>query len=325
MDKTKSWTTFKIIGVAFLAVILLTAAAMLAGFLDYQKIKNVAGIFFIESTSPKYLLEKMRLAERQDDKVRVLIVPGHEPNYGGAEYRKIKEREVNLEIANKIFDLLSEDYRFKVYRTRDNNGWSIFLKDYFDNNMDKISLWKYENLRIMKRLMSSGKISSAENPVYHNNAAMSVADRLYGINKWANENKIDIVLHVHINDVPRKNVSKPGSFSGIAIYIPEKQYSNSRASKWVANYVLQALGEDFPTSNLPQEQIGVIEDQDLIAIGRYNTLDPVSMLVEYGYIYEPSFNDPSIKQEKIDQMAKDTVNGIINALTETSTKELGVK
>ena len=34
---------------------------------------------------------------------------------------------------------------------------------------------------------------------------------------------------------------------------------------------------------------GVVEDQELIAIGSFNTLNPIGLLIEYGYIYESQF------------------------------------
>jgi len=38
-------------------------------------------------------------------------------------------------------------------------------------------------------------------------------------------------------------------------------------------------------SNISGENRGIIEDQKLIAIGAYNTLDPAVLFMEYGYIH----------------------------------------
>jgi len=41
----------------------------------------------------------------------------------------------------------------------------------------------------------------------------------------------------------------------------------------------------------------LIEDQQLIALGRYNTSDTASLLIEYGYIYESKLADETGREQ----------------------------
>jgi N-acetylmuramoyl-L-alanine amidase len=117
---------------------------------------------------------------------------------------------------------------------------------------------------------------------------------------------------VHFNDYPQRKKSSPGDYSGFSIYVPEQQYSNSRSSREIAAQVSKQLGTYYPESNMPKEGSGVVEDQDLIAIGSFNTLDPASLLIEYGYIYEPQFLNPVIRSKVIEDLATQTYVGIHN-------------
>ncbi len=56
--------------------------------------------------------------------------------------------------------------------------------------------------------------------------------------------------------------------------------------------------------------MGVVEEQELIAIGTYNTLEAPSMLIEYGYIYEPQFADPAVRESTLKDLAFQTYLGI---------------
>jgi hypothetical protein len=48
----------------------------------------------------------------------------------------------------------------------------------------------------------------------------------------------------------------------------------------------------------------------LIAVGAYNSIDAASMLIEYGYIYEPQFNNPEIYDMAIKDLAFQTYLGL---------------
>ena len=56
----------------------------------------------------------------------------------------------------------------------------------------------------------------------------------------------------------------------------------------------------------------MIEDQELIAIGRYNTSDSLSALIEYAYIYEPFMQDKEKRDDFINEAASSTAKAVNN-------------
>jgi N-acetylmuramoyl-L-alanine amidase len=281
-----------------------------------------AAVFFTPSITVSDLKDKYFVAgenyrdekgkKKEGDKVRVLIVPGHEPNYGGAEYKTLKEREMVAELSAYLLEFLKLNDKYEVFVTRDSNNWNSELKSYFDSSWDEIVAFTGTQKSEMIRLINSGEIKTYTSGVEHNNAPANVALRLYGVNKWANENDMDIVIHLHFNDYPRRSHSKPGVYSGFVIYVPESQYSNSEATRVVAEAINKRLSKYYPTSSLPKEGNGqgISETQELIAIGSYNSVDAASMLVEYGYIYEPIFANDMVRKFTLSDMAFQTYLGL---------------
>lgn len=254
---------------------------------------------------------KYKQAEKSDaPKVRILLMPGHEPGFGGAEYRDLKEREMNVELVKKIQNIFENDPHFEIIVPRDNDNWAPEFSKYFTERWSDIVDFQTGQKEEMIRLLGNGGLSKVQNGVVHNKVPGEVALRLYGINKWVNDNNVDIAIHVHFNDYPRGNQSSPGDYTGFAIYVPENQYSNSKTSKTVADSIQLRLGKYFTTSNLPKESGGVVEEQELIAIGSYNTVDAPSMLIEYGYIYEPQFKNSFIRDVALSDLAEATYMGV---------------
>ncbi|MBP9701781.1 MAG: N-acetylmuramoyl-L-alanine amidase [Candidatus Pacebacteria bacterium] len=271
---------------------------------------NQAGVFFVQSITVSDLKTTYKKAENRRDKVKVLLVAGHEPHYGGTQYGGLKERDVAVDLAEEIKKLLDKKSEYKVFVSRDKEKWNPDLENYFIKNWETITPWKDAYQREMVRLFNTGQVKQVTDGVLHNDAPPDVARRLYGINKWVNENGLDIVIHIHFNDYPRKKLSNPGVYKGFAIYIPEGQYSNAEATKAVAEKIHSRLSKSFSPSNLPKENAGLVEDQELVAIGRHNTVDAVSLLIEYAYIYEPWLHDPALREKNIKQMALDTYLGL---------------
>ncbi len=244
------------------------------------------------------------------DKVRILIVPGHEPNYGGAEYGALKERDMNRELAQDLATYLKSNTHYEVFVTRDGNEWSEPFADYFKNNWQDIIDWQKASAEDMVHRISVGQATVPVTTVYHNKAPDNVAYRLYGISKWANENDIDIMVHIHFNDAPGHGSRTPGDHTGFAIYIPEHQYANSTTSKGIAETVFKRLIKYNPVSDLSGESTGIIEDPDLIALGAHDTSDAASMLIEYGYIYEPQFLNATTRDLALKDLAFQTYLGL---------------
>lgn len=284
-------------------------------------VKNfIASVFFADSTTTEALKEHYSLAQKTNSKIKLIIVPGHDDESGGTEFRGIKEAKINLELALVLAELLKNNNRLEVALVRDKNGYNPIFSDYFNKERESIKEFSKKQKETMSELIRAGDVYSVEG-VIHNSAPAETVLKLYGINKWANENAADIVIHIHFNDDPTRNRNreKEGKYSGFAIYVPEAQYSNAKASRAVAEPIFNQLAKFYPVSDLLQEQYGIVEDQKLIAVGAHNTLDSVGMLIEYGYIYEPQFLNEKIRKSVIKELALQTYIGIINFF-DTETK-----
>lgn len=242
--------------------------------------------------------------------VRVLLVPGHEPYFGGAEFVGLFERDMTVELAQNLKEQLEKNPRYKVFVTRDNYAWNPDFAIYFEKHWNDIVAWKEDSRNHFKQLVALGTVTETVSPMKHNSASADVATRLYAINKWSNENNIDIVIHIHFNDNPRKDTSRPGEHSGISVYVPAGQYGNSTTTKIIADSIFNRLTKYNPQSDFPGEIEGVIHSPELIAIGANNTVGAASLLVEYGYIYEPQFKDSHVRSMAIKDLAFQTYLGL---------------
>ncbi|MFA5840956.1 MAG: N-acetylmuramoyl-L-alanine amidase [Candidatus Paceibacterota bacterium] len=245
--------------------------------------------------------------------IKILLVPGHDDEVWGAKYRNVKEADMNLAVATQIYNLLKKDKRFDVYVTRDNNGYTKDFADYFPAQRDKILAFEQNAKKIMNSNISSGNFVQKENAPHHT-VSEDIALRLYGFNKWANENKIDAVVHFHFNDYPRSNSQKIGKYKGFAIYMPDGQFVNSRESGQLAANIFTQLHKKYASSDWKPEAGGLVPDQKLIAIGANNTLNASvrSVLIEYGYVYEKKFRTKAARLSAYKNMASLTSTGIKN-------------
>ncbi|MEK7552708.1 MAG: N-acetylmuramoyl-L-alanine amidase, partial [Patescibacteria group bacterium] len=228
-----------------------------------------------------------------------------------AQFGRLKESDLPLALGRELARYLSADGHFQVFSTRDwatGRYWPEF-EDYFSREADAIRSFR-SNLRSrFASLVSAGAVAE-KSVVDHNFARDEVAIRLYGINKWANERDIDLVIHLHFNDYPGRPRAKRGRYRGFSIYVPEQQLPNHFLSKGVAEAVQQKLALISPVSNFPLESAGVIEDQELIAVGANASRVGGSLLIEYGYIYEAQFTNPVWRDQLLDKFAWQTAVGI---------------
>ena len=245
-------------------------------------------------------------------KVNVLIVPGHEPDFGGTEFGKIKERDLNVMLADDLKGFLNSTGHYNITETRSYHSWGPEFSSYFKDSWKSIGEWEKASFKENAQLISIGAIKHTPSKVYHNKAPQNVATRLFGITKWANENDIDITIHIHFNDEAERSAGAAGTHSGFAIYVPAKQYSNSTTTKAVAESIFKQLSKYNPVSDLAGESSGIIDESSLIAIGKNNTANSASLLIEYGYIYEPQFNDPAVRDLAIKDLAYQTYLGLEN-------------
>lgn len=247
--------------------------------------------------------------------VKILLVPGHDNEVWGAQYGNIKEADMNLNLANRIYNILKKDKRFQIHITRkiggQAGGYTKEFADYFANNAEAIGAFKENAKALTQEKIKDGSFVEKENPP-HNDASADTAIKLYGINKWANENKMDAVIHVHFNDYPRATKWEKGIHKGFAVYKPEEQMMNSKGSSDLAQKIFTQMRKKYATSTYEEEKGGLIPDQSLIALGSNGTLLPSvrSILIEYGYIYR--FPTKKSRFSAYDSMASLTATGVKN-------------
>ena len=243
-------------------------------------------------------------------KVRILIVPGHQPSVGGTEFGGVYERDVVFDIAGVLATMLAQNPHYDVMVARTKTAWNPILQSYFDTHALEIETFQQSQKLQMTNYLENGSILPAADQVYHNSAPSLAALQLYGINKWASENNYGIILHLHINDYAGRRIRAAGTYDGFTIYVPDYQYSNAEASKAIGETIAARLNAYHATSTLPREDVGVVEDQELIAIGSNNSADAAALLIEYGYIYEPQFQEPSVRLVAVADYAYQTYLGL---------------
>lgn len=241
--------------------------------------------------------------------VRILLVPGHDDASWGAQYGNVKEADMNLVLATKLYNILKADKRFQIWITRNSIGYTPTFAAYLESNYKDIQYFMKVYKELNQEKLDAGVIIEREG-VPHNTAATDMATVLYGINRWADENLIDAVIHIHFNDYPRSNAWEKGEYKGFAIYYPEAQLENSDISQALGKKIFTELRKKYITSTYPPEAGGLIADQDLIAMGARNTLFPGvrSVLIEYGYIYR--FGDRTFRHQFYTSAANLTATGI---------------
>lgn len=264
----------------------------------------------VAAVTPNDLVTKYRLANVTGTKVNVLIVPGHDDEYSGTEFGDIRESDVVVAIGQYLYDYLKTDTRLNVQISRTQTGYTPTFKNYFESNREEILQFISTSRAAYKNKISSGQIKSVES-VPHNTAPDKVAIRLYGINKWANENNIDIILHLHVNDAGGRVWGQPGQYTGVSVYIPEGQFTHAPTSAVLGEAIYSELILKNKKSNYPPEANGLLEDQDLIAVGSNGTLTNAAVaLIEYGYIYEPQFTNLDIQETVTKDFAHQTFLGL---------------
>lgn len=271
-----------------------------------------ASAFFVPSISTNDIQKTYVRASRdgRQQPVRVLLVPGHDPDAGGTEYNGLYERDMVVDIADRVAEYLRAENGYEIMIARSKKRWDPVLDNYFTTQADAIDAFTQSQSALMKKYVQTGAVSAQTNKVYHNRANPRTTRELYGLNKWASENDYHIVVHLHLNDDPERRANRAGQYSGYAVYVPHHEYSNAEASRDLGLAIAGALSVHHATSTLPKEDQGVVEDQDLIALGSKNTLDGVGVLVEYGYIYEPQFQNASARAQALDEYAYATALGI---------------
>ncbi len=263
---------------------------------------------FTVKAAPKTIAAVSATSSAGDNqkKIRILIVPGHEPNDGGTNFENLYERDLMVPISQDLEQFLDTNKNYQAFITRGTQAWNPTFTDYFQNEWNQIVAWE----QAAKKTMAFNIASNEVDPEIHNNTDIDVAMRLYGITKWSNENNIDLMLHLHLNNYPNSPKTTAGKYSGMVMYVPASEYANSGSSKAIADAIFKRLSLYNPIDNLPVESSGLIEDPELIALGANNTSKAASILIEYDYIYEPQFVNPEVRSIAFKDLAYQTYLGL---------------
>ena len=183
------------------------------------------------------------------------------------------------------------------------------LKIYFLFWFNEINDFIYDSKNLTANLIQTFSFEPNQK-IKHNKADSDTVFKLYGLNKWANENDNDLVIHIHFNDYPRKNKKVAGKYQGYSVYIPEKQLPNHIESQKFAEIVSEEMSKYFSSSNLKIEEGVIMESQELIAVGANNTLSVPSVLIEYSYIYEDFLQSENEKDLAMKNMVLATKTAI---------------
>ena len=242
--------------------------------------------------------------------LKILVVPGHDDeSSSGAEFRGLREKDLNLTLGKALAKFLSLDPKLSVTLLRDENGFRKDFQEYLKSHAAEIDVFRKERRSTASQLRKEG-LFQRRTVVSHNRAPADDIQKLYGINKWADELGFDLLVHIHFNDHPDHFQNSPGKYTGLAIYIPEKQLVNNNASLGIARSVLSAISQYFPISDYKKERTGLVEDQELIAVGANNSLKAASILIEYGYIYESQFTGSKVREAALRELAYQTYRGL---------------
>ncbi|MEK7621652.1 MAG: N-acetylmuramoyl-L-alanine amidase [Patescibacteria group bacterium] len=277
---------------------------------DYPlAIEHLTSQVFRETVTPESLRD--RYAAKS---FTILLIPGHDRDYSGAIYGGLREADLTLALAAKLKADLERSGIGRVITTRDlvTGEYEPEFATYFAEEREEINSFRSQLRNKFASLLTTGEITPPDQIVHHNFAPAEVATRLYGINRWANDNGVDLTLHIHFNDYPGRRGA--GKYNGFSIYIPERQLPNARASRDLALAVQRELGLIASISNFPGEVGSPIEDQELIAVGANGSRLSASFLVEYGYLAEAQFQNWVIREPILAELSRRTVRGLAQYL-----------
>jgi len=99
---------------------------------------SLATAFLNKAITVTQLHDKYNSASNGISKVRILLVPGHEPNFGGTEYGNLKERDMTVELAGYLKDFFKMNNHYDIVVSRNKIGWNADLQRYFDSNWNHI-------------------------------------------------------------------------------------------------------------------------------------------------------------------------------------------
>lgn len=252
--------------------------------------------------------------------IRILLVPGHDDRFSGAEINGRTEASMNLEMSEVLSSYLSQDKQLEVTLSRDSNGYNRNLLEYINNHKEQIWTDMLSKKAFTTSSIEKGELTLTEQ-VPHVTAVDDVALILYGINAWSTSEHFDLIVHIHFNDYGFRYNDKKPKYSGFSIYTPSHELLNATTSSYLAEAIGKRMKLTFIPSNQPSEESimtsnGVIPDFYLIAMGAHKTADTPRVLVEYSYIYEDHLKE-NLFTISAQTFARATTYGIHDFLLDT--------
>ena len=241
-------------------------------------------------------LNKTNNIKLKNNKIKILIDPGHNAatkgNVGWLGY----EYYMTLRLAKQLTAILDEDDRFEYLLSRDGDYYSRPIKEYMTNNYEKL-LGIYDT-----------KVKHNNNNRIENLTKYQTIE-LYAIRNYAIYNNYDLLLSLHFDYMPYTNrraktegfhvIVSPynGEFNAsmqIANKISEKMKENYKVSPTIAfdRYIPETVWNFYDRNNLIREGISI---RGLIVLGdefefEYNKKnfikDVPSVVVEAGFIHD---------------------------------------
>ncbi len=265
-------------------------------------------IFYSNSAySPEIQNQTFAQSQIVAKKIKIVVVAGHDNSTWGAKFMGVKEVELNRILADYLYDFLKNDPLFEPTKNQENGDYIPELAQYFKDNEAKIVAYRKERRETFDKKEIGLDIN--EDEMIHNEVTEDVANNLYGTSMWAEEKYFDVMIHIHFNDYPGRPKDKAGKYRGFVVYSPSKYLKNGEKSIPLARAIYDELAKFQPKSNLPVEKDGLIESNELIALGARNSLSVPSVLIEYAYIAEPRLQGVG-REAVIKDMAYQTYVGI---------------
>ncbi len=119
----------------------------------------LGGIFFTDSITEGGLKEIFSRAKRGGGTIKILIVPGHDDEVWGTEYRGLREADLTRLVGKELADFLRNDPAFTVILTRDEGGYTPDLATYFKEESEQIKEFRGRNVGITDIAARSGAIA----------------------------------------------------------------------------------------------------------------------------------------------------------------------
>lgn len=279
--------------------------------------------FAASSLFPNIINQEQIKVKFAEGTLKTLLIPGHNNYSPGAIYKDVKEADLTVSLSYRLADLLRDEGVY-VLITRDENGeYARWFTEFMQTEKEYIENFRDESRRKFEEAKGNGVVTDFLGGVGHNYASSDASFYLYAVNAYANMNNYDIVLHPHFNNEGGRKNNKVGKYEGFAVYVPEAQLPNAQVSRTLGEEIKKELEKKFKTSSLPQENTGIVESQDLIALGSNASRSGASILVEYAYIYEAPLRSLKTREIFLDTLSRQTFNGIMNYLNADKAQTLG--